>query len=179
MLTTDNAALVIIDIQGKLAHLMEGKDAFFTAAQNLIQGARLLDIPIVWMEQVPEKLGKTIPEIANLLAGLEPVRKATFSGMACDAVRRKIRETGRKEVLVTGIETHICVYQTVSELQSAGYQTHVVVDAVSSRTRENKVIGLELMRTAGARFTSVETALFEMLRTAEHPNFRKIARIIK
>ncbi len=179
MLNRDNAALIIIDIQGKLAHLMHNKEDLFKNVQIMIQGAKVLNMPIVWVEQYPEGLGPTIPEVARQLEGQNPIRKSTFNSCLNVDFVRTLAALKRSHVLVAGIETHICVYQTVMGLLSHKYDVHVIVDAVSSRTADNKFIGLEKMKAGGAQLTSTETALFELTRTAEGTEFKAILKLIK
>jgi nicotinamidase-related amidase len=180
MLTVDNTALLVVDVQGKLAQLMHQKEALFANLEKTVKGAQVLNIPIIWTEQVPEKLGQTIPEIARLLVNsAAPISKASFSCCGVRPFMDALRRLDRRQILVTGIETHICVYQTTLDLLKLGYQVQVVADAVSSRTAENKQIGLARIKKAGAAVTSTEMALFELLRIAEGDKFRAIAKIVK
>lgn len=178
MLEIDNTLLVVIDVQGKLAQSMYEKADLFGNIAKLIKAAGVLEIPIIWTEQYPEGLGPTIPEIAELLSG-EPIAKTAFS--CCDERRfvEAMEKQGRKRVLLCGIETHVCVYQTAFDLLEAGYEVEVVADAVSSRTQANKDIGLAKIKDAGADITSVETAIFELLQAAEGEKFKAILRIVK
>ncbi len=178
MLEIDNTVLVVIDVQGKLAQLMHEKADLFGNIRKLIQAAGVLEIPIIWTEQYPAGLGPTIPEIAELLTG-EPIAKISFS---CCGERRFVEamgELGRNQVLLCGIETHVCVYQTAVDLLGTAYEVEVVADAVSSRTPDNKDIGLAKIKDAGADITSVETAIFELLKAAEGEKFKAILRIVK
>lgn len=180
MLTIDNTALIVIDVQGKLAQLMHQKEDLFANLEKIIKGIQVLEIPIVWTEQVPEKLGQTTPEIAQLLANTaEPIAKSSFSCCGHPPFMDALKPLNRKQVLLTGIETHVCVYQTALDLLKLGYEVQVVTDAVSSRASENKQIGLERMNEAGATLTSTEMALFELLRVAEGPQFKEITKIVK
>jgi nicotinamidase-related amidase len=179
MLTTSETVLVVIDVQGKLAAAMHDRERLLDALQRLIQGARVLALPVLWLEQNPAGLGSTVPEISALLSGLVPIAKRCFS--ACGSARflRELKALRRPQVLLAGIEAHVCVYQTARDLRQAGYRVEVVADAVSSRTPENKAIGLEKMRLAGVGVTSVETALFELLRVAEGVAFKEILRLVR
>ena len=179
MLITENTLLLLIDIQGKLAHLMHDKAMLFNNLQKLIKGVQILDVPILWVEQNPAGLGPTIPEVADLLPDVEPVSKMSFSSCRNDRFLQALKALNRNQVLVAGIETHICVYQTAADLVAMGVEVQVVTDAVSSRTAENKAIGLQKMTDAGAMLTSVETALFELLRVAEGEPFKAILNIVK
>lgn len=179
MLMLDNALLVIVDVQGKLAHTMYEKEALFHNLQKLIAGAQVLEIPVLWVEQNPKGLGPTIAEVAQLLPDLEPIAKLSFSCCGSDRFMRALKAAKRKQVLVAGIETHVCVYQTALDLLDLGYKVEVVADAVSSRTAQNRRIGLEKIREAGASLTSTETALFELLRVAEGLKFKEILKIVR
>lgn len=179
MLQPDSAALVLIDIQGKLATLMHRREELYRNLQILIEGIQILEIPIFWVEQYPEGLGPTIPEVADLLPDQQPMPKLCFSACGLAEFMEQLRAGGQKQLLLAGIETHICVYQTARDLLSQGYHVEVVADAVSSRTPENRQVGLDRMTRAGAWITSVETALFELLRQAGTQPFKKIARLVK
>jgi nicotinamidase-related amidase len=179
MLTTDTTALLLIDIQGKLAQLMHAKALLFENLQRLVKGINVLGLPILWVEQNPAGLGPTIPEVADLLPDVQPISKMTFSSCAEPVFREALATAGRKQILVAGIEAHICVYQSVVDLLESGYAVHVVADAVSSRSPVNKAIGIEKMKAAGASLTSVETALFELLRVASGDAFRSISKLVK
>jgi nicotinamidase-related amidase len=179
MLIKDNAVLVLVDIQGKLATLMYKKEEFFANVAVLIKALQIMEIPIIWNEQLPDKLGPTIPEIKQLLDGQTPVEKNTFSCCGNVEFMDKLESTGRKQILLAGMETHVCVYQTALDLIEKGYEVNLVADAVSSRTLENKLIGIQAVKDLGANLTSVEMALFEMLRVAEGDQFRNIVKLLK
>ncbi len=179
MLKQKDCCLVIVDVQGKLAQLMHDKDNLFKNIRILIQSAKILDIPILWCQQVPAALGATVPEIAGLLTDSKPIDKSSFSCCGCEAFNGELENLGRKQVLLCGIETHVCVYQSAVDLLAKDYEVEVIADAVSSRTAENKRIGLNKMAAQGAKISCVETVLFELLRTAEHPQFRQIAKLVK
>ena len=179
MLAVENTALVVIDVQGKLSRLMYEKEKLFENLQKIITGAQILEIPIILTEQNPEGLGRTIPEVADLLPDVQPIPKFSFS---CYGEKRFVEELEalkRKQVLIVGIESHVCVYQTTIDLLGAGYEVQVVADAVSSRTAENRELGLEKMKSGGAKLTGVETALFELLRVAEGAKFKGILKVVK
>lgn len=179
MFVPQDSILLMIDVQGKLAGLMHQKQALFKNIQVLIRAARCLEIPILWTEQAPAKLGATVPEIASWLAGEAPIPKTSFSCCAEESFRRALTSIKRQQCILTGIETHVCVYQTAADLACMGYEVQVVADAVSSRTLENKEIGLERIQAAGGRITSTEMILFELLKTAEHKKFKEVAGLIQ
>ena len=179
MLTTATTVLVVVDVQGKLAQLMHGREALFAALSKIIRGARALALPILWIEQNPERMGPTIPEVRDLLPDLTPIPKMSFSCAAEPRFMEALRKTGCRQALLAGIEAHVCIAQTAVHLAETGWQVEVASDAVSSRTAENKALGLEKIRVAGGRMTSVEAALFEMLGTATHPAFKEVLKIVK
>jgi len=173
-----SAVLVVVDVQGRLARLVEGSEVVIDAVGRLVRGAGVLGVPVLATEQNPEGLGPTVEEVAPLLPS-PPIPKRAFSCWGEPAFREALEATGRRDVLLAGIEAHVCVYQTAVDLREAGWRVHVAADAVSSRTAANRQVGLEKMCSAGAEVTSVETALFEMLRVAEGPAFKEVLRIVK
>lgn len=179
VLKRDNTVLIVIDVQGELAHAMYNKEMLFENLQKLIKGAKILGIPILWTEQNPKGLGPTIPEVASLLSDIRPISKLSFSGCGNERFMEALRALNRKQVLLAGIEVHVCIYQTAVDLANLGYEIQVVVDAVSSRTKENKLIGLEKIKEVGVSLTSVETILFELLKVAKGSKFREILKIVK
>ena len=179
MLDINNTALVVVDVQGKLAQLMANRETLFANLQRMVKGAQVLHIPILWVEQNPDKLGATIPEVGALLPEQSPIAKMTFSCTGCEAFNLALSQTGRSQLLVVGIEAHICVYQTAVGLAAAGYEVEVVVDAIGSREASNRDVGIKRMKSKGVALTSTEMALFELMQTAEHPQFREIQAIVK
>ena len=179
MLNAENTALVIVDVQGKLATLMHKQKALYKSLIAMTAGARELELPVIWMEQIPDKLGPTIPELAKLLPEQSPIAKSAFSCCGEPEFMKALDESGRKQILVVGIEAHICVYQTAMDLHEAGYDVEVVADAVSSRTKQNKNIALDKLGKAGVGITCTEMALFELMKTADAPQFRSVAKLIK
>lgn len=179
MLSAEGTAAIVIDVQGKLAQLMHDRDRLFRQLQIFLRGARILQLPILWLEQYPKGLGPTVPEVAEVLTGLAPIAKTCFSGCGSEAFRQALAATGRRALLLVGIEAHVCVYQTARDLLAAGFHVEVVGDAVSSRSAENCRVGLEKMACAGAQITSVEMALFELLRAAGSPQFKEISKLVK
>ena len=179
MLDIQTCCLVVVDVQGKLARLMYDKEVLFKNIQILIKSAKILKIPILWCQQCPDALGPTIPEIAQLLTDSEPIDKSAFSCCGAEQFNIKLNESKRQQVLLCGIETHVCIYQTAADLLRKGFSVDVVADAVSSRTPENKQIAINRMTAEGINISSTEMALFELLRTAEHPQFKQIAKLIE
>jgi nicotinamidase-related amidase len=179
MISRNDAVLIIIDIQGNLAQAMFDKENIFDNAVKLIKGFKILNIPLVVTEQIPQKLGKTIPQIAAELDGINPIAKESFSCWNENKFKEQLEALGRRHAVLLGIETHVCVYQTALDLTSNGYNVHLVSDAVSSRTPENRQIGIDAMKSAGAYITSTEMVLFELLRTAADPKAKELFKIVK
>lgn len=179
MLDIHQCSLVVVDVQGKLAQLMVDKETLFKNARILIQAAKILEIPILWCQQVPKALGPTVPEIAELLSDDEPIDKVSFSCCGDEQFNSRLDALARKQVLLCGIETHVCIYQTAMDLLGQGREVTVVADAVSSRTAENRQIALDRLAAEGATMASTEMALFELLKTAKHPQFKPIAKLVK
>lgn len=179
MLEIQNTTLIIVDIQERLAHFVHGNDLLIKNLQKLIKGVQVFKIPILWIEQNPEGLGPTIPEIADISSDFRPIRKMSFSCCRNDGFMQTLTDLHRRQVIIAGIEAHICVCQTAVDLVNIGYEVQVVADAISSRNIENKEIGLQKMRDSGVGLTSVETSLFELLKVAEGDQFREIIKIVK
>ena len=178
MLVPEDSVLVVVDVQGKLAQLMHGKEELFGNIKRIIRGAKILDIPVLWVEQNPAGLGPTTPEIAALLPG-EPIPKFSFSCCGETRFMEALRKLDRRQVLLAGIESHVCIYQTAIGLAGLQYEVQIVADAVSSRTARNRDIGLQKAKDGGATLTSVELALFELLRVAEGPRFKEILDVVR
>lgn len=180
MIKAEECVLVVVDVQGKLAQLVSDTQALHQQLSSLIQGAQLFDIPILWLEQLPDKLGHTTASLSELLSlSTQAIPKAHFSGWQAEEFRRRLIQSGRTQVLLAGIETHICVYQTCRDLLEQGYQVNIMCDAVSSRNADNKQLGIEMMRDFGARLHNVESLLFELQHEAQGDRFRALLKLIK
>ncbi len=179
MAKIDQACLVIVDIQGKLAQLMHEKDVLFAQTEILVKAFTELNMPILWCQQVPEALGPTVEPIRTLLSHTHPINKACFSAWQNPEFQAQLIKSDCSQVVICGIETHICIYQTARDLLENGYDVEIVAEAVSSRTAGNKAIGLNRIQQKGAQVTSVEMLLFDLLETAEHSAFRSLAKLIK
>lgn len=179
MLTPQNTCLIIIDIQEKLLPVMAEPWRIVKNTGSLIHIAKALDIPVLWCQQVPTALGPTVEELSSLLEDIEPVEKSCFSCCGEKRFLARLDEVNAKTAVLCGIESHVCVFQTAADLLQKGLDVHVVADATSSRTLENKQIAIDRMRQKGATITSVEMYLFELLRDAKHTNFRELTKLIK
>ncbi|HON59102.1 MAG TPA: hydrolase [Smithella sp.] len=179
MISRAAAVMVIVDIQGNLAQAMFDKEKLFDNTVKLIKGFTALNLPMIVTEQIPQKLGNTLPRIAAEISRFNPIPKESFSCWGEPLFREKLEAFSRRHVVLLGIETHVCVYQTALDLIADGYSIHLVADAVSSRTPENRQIGIDAMKSAGAHITSTEMVLFELLRTAADPKAREFFKIVK
>jgi nicotinamidase-related amidase len=174
-LQSDRAALVVVDVQEGFRKAIPDFERVAKATATLIEGAELIGIPMVITEQYPKGLGETAPEVREHLPdGAEPLEKVVFSAAEAEGFDLG----GRDQALVCGIETHVCVNQTVLDLLDAGIDVQVAEDAVGSRTEENKQVGLHKMEHAGATLTSVETALFELLGRGGTDEFKRVQQLI-
>jgi len=178
MLERDNTVLVLVDVQAKLVPAMAERDLLINGVRKLVRGMGVLGVPVVRTEQNPAGLGPTVAEVADLLAGAA-ITKTAFGCCGAPAFVDALGGLGRKQVLLAGIEAHVCVYQTAAGLLEAGYEVQVVADAIASRLPSNKAIACAKMTAAGAAITSVEMALFELLGVAEGPAFKEILKIVK
>ncbi len=179
MLTVDNTTLVVVDIQEKLVPVMSESDKLVARAVRMVKAASLLALPVVVTEQIPEKIGQTLPELSEELENYSPIGKSSFGCLGEPAFLEALKATKRPNVLLIGIESHVCVYQTARQLLDMGYQVHIVIDAISSRSPENKQIAVQAMTAAGAVPTCTETVLFELLQDAKHEKFRDILKLVK
>ncbi len=179
MLTTDNTVLLVIDFQERLFPVMHDKQRLLQNVQKLIRGIQALDIPIVLTEQYPKGLGPTIPEIKELLPDVKPIEKVCFNCCDESAFNETLGSLKRRQLLICGIEAHICVYQTAIALLQAGYEVQVVADCVSSRDPENRMVSLFRMGSSGVSPTTTEMTLFELLNVARGDAFKEISNIVK
>ena len=178
MLKKENAVLVFIDVQGKLSELVDGSEALFDNLRRLLQGMKALNVPVIVTEQIPEKLGPTREEFQEFITE-PPIAKSSFGCCGEPAFFQPLEKTRRKQVILCGIETHVCVYQTALQLLATGHKVTVVTDAVSSRDPANKTLALRQMENEGVKLTGTEMVLFELLGDAKDPAFKSILQIVK
>jgi nicotinamidase-related amidase len=178
-LETEKTALIIIDMQERLFPVMAEKEMLLRNVLKLIKGAQVLEIPTLLTEQYPKGLGPTLPEIKVVIPDIKPIEKVSFN--CCDEAVfcRALEALKRKQVLIAGIEAHICVYQTATALARAGYEVQVAGDCVSSREKENRLVALFKMGAVGVSPTTAEMALFELLKAARGDKFKAISSIVK
>lgn len=177
-LKKEDVVLLIIDIQEKLMKAMNEREKVYKNTNLLIAAAKQMNIPIIVTEQYPKGLGSTVDELKNNLEQYDYVEKNSFT--ACTATLKEIlAKYPQKTIVVTGSETHICVFQTTRDLLSDSYQVHVVKDAVCSRFKENYLNGLELMKEMGAVISNAETVVFDLLKVSGTPEFKAISPLLK
>ena len=175
-----NAVLVVIDVQAKLTPAMPHKvyERMRATTAMLVETADLLGIPVVTTEQYPQGIGHTVPELTAACAG-GVIEKTSFGCCGEPAFLAKLEQLGRRQVIVTGMEAHVCVYQTVLGLLQAGYHVHLVRDAICSRHKEDFQAGVGNAARAGALVITAEIALFQLLKDSRHEQFRAISKLVK
>lgn len=178
-LSRDTSTLVVIDIQEKLLPAIFEKDRVVTASARLARGAGILNLPVIATEQYRKGLGPTDPEIASAISGFAPIEKMAFSACGAPAFLAALQSLNRPNIILCGIEAHVCVLQTCLDLLEHGVNVFVAADAVSSRTPDNAQLGLARMRDAGAVIVSSEMVLFELLKEAGTPQFKQILPLVK
>jgi nicotinamidase-related amidase len=174
-----NVGLVIVDVQGKLMEVMRRQQYTVKNIIKLLRLSKLFEIPVILTEQYPKMLGITVPEIKENIPLYKPIKKIDFDCCAVEDFNTRLNSLDLKTIILSGVETHICVFQTCLHLLKRGYTVHVPQDATDSRTEENWQVGLELMNTAGAVITSTETLIFQCLKRAGTHEFKEMIKIIK
>lgn len=173
------AVLVIVDMQGRLAELMIEADSVKRETVRMIRAAALFGLPVLCVEQLPEKLGPTTALVAEALGNTERIPKQTFSAWREPVFNERLIATRRDQVLLAGIESHVCVYQTGMDLLASGYQLFPLTDCISSRQPSNRQLGVARLQQAGAGLNSVEMALFELQAEASGDRFRAMIDLIR
>jgi nicotinamidase-related amidase len=179
ILARGRTALLLVDIQERLWAVMHDRQTVAERITTMIKGCHVLGIPIFVTEQYPKGLGPTIEQLRIVLGKVDPLIKMTFSCCGSTQLCRELKEKGMEQIILAGIEAHVCVLQTALDLLSGGFQVHLLTDAVSSRQERDKVTALWRLSGEGAVLSTVETALFEMLATAEAPEFKEISKLVK
>jgi isochorismate hydrolase len=178
----NQAVLVIIDIQEKLMPVIDNAAGVILNIERLLRGCHVLGVPVLLTEQYVKGLGPTVEPIRRALeetSGYSPIEKSYFSAYGCEAFSSQLASLGRSQILVAGVEAHVCVYQTVEDLLARDVAVSVIVDAVSSRTVQNREIALRRLSSDGAKLSSTEMALFELTVAAGTDQFRAISRLVK
>jgi nicotinamidase-related amidase len=178
-----SSVLLLVDVQERLASAMPqaSMDRLVANALVLLEGARLLGVPVLATEQYPKGLGPTVAPLAEKLRamGVEPIDKMTFDALGEPRLARALAERAPRAVVLAGMETHICVFQTARELARRGFEVHVVADAVASRREENRALGLAHCERAGAIATPTETVVFDWLARAGTDEFKAISKLVR
>lgn len=187
MLNKAKTGLVVVDIQGKLASLVHDSATLISNCEMLIKGAQVLGLPILWLEQNPDRLGSTVNELSSLLTNnsssgpseQKPIDKFTFD--ACEDINfmQSVRAENVDAWIICGIEAHVCVYQTALSLKRMGFNVELVSDCVSSRTLENKNLGIQKLVNNGIELTGVEMCLFELVKDCRAKEFKDVLTLIK
>lgn len=181
-LARERTALVVVDVQERLFHAMDAdhREEVMRNMKVLATSARRLGLPILVTEQYPKGLGHTLQELRETLGpGVEPVTKVAFSCWRADGFAAQLQAAATRQVILTGIEAHVCVLMSALDLLAQGYAVHVAADAVTSRTQANWRLAMDQLRQGGAVVTSTETVLFQLLGAADTDEFRELARLIR
>lgn len=178
-LSAENSLVLIIDIQDRLVAALN-KDVIVENSVKVASAAKALNIPIILTEQYPKGLGHTVQRLTDVLPeGSEVVEKTYFNALLEDGMLEKIKSYGKKQIVIFGIETHICVHQTASALVEEGFEVYVIKDACASRNKYEFKQGIEAMVANGVKVSCVEIALFEWLKGAKNPKFKEVQALIK
>jgi nicotinamidase-related amidase len=180
ILRLGETAFLIIDVQEAFRNSIVQSSEIIRRIIVFARAAELLKVPVVVTEQYPKGLGKTVHEIAEVLPDkTEIIEKTTFSSCGARQFVEKLERIGARQIVVAGIEAHVCVNQTVHDLLENGFQVHLLADCISSRHAENMGIALAKMQQSGAILSSVEMALFELMRDSKHEQFKAVQKLIK
>lgn len=178
ILDEHNCVLLIIDIQEKFKDIIQDAEVVIKNMSRLIKAANILKIPVIYTEQYPQGIGPTVEVLKEDLASASYFEKIYFSCCKDNNFMGHLKLLNKKQVLVCGVETHICVNKTVHDLLEAGYSAHVIRDAVSSRSELNLQVGIDKMRDSGAIISCVEMALFEIMMHSKHEKFKEVQKLI-
>lgn len=179
-LKRDDTLLIIIDVQKKLASVMKYREQIIRNICKLIKGCQILDIPILLTEQYPKGLGRTEKDILDALNNeVTPIEKMTFSCWDTSEFVDEVREAAKNNIILTGIEAHVCVYQTAMDLLASNYNLSIPIDCVGSRHGYNYEAGINRMREMGAGIYTLEMVLFELTQRSDIPEFKEISKLVK
>lgn len=179
MINLDNALLVLIDFQEKLVKIAKEDTDFILNAKRLLKTCDILNIPILITEQYPQGLGSTIDEIKNLSINAKILEKTTFSAYSTDDIKNYIDASGKIDIILCGIETHICALQTALELSENNYNVYFVQDACVSRSVKNFNNAIQRLSATKVVVTDTEMTIFELLKSSKHEHFKEIQKLIK
>lgn len=179
ILKRNSTALLIIDLQERILPVIKNIDNVIENTIKLIKGFKTLQLPIYFTEQYPKGLGPTSPKILSELEGYNAMQKMSFSCFGAEDLFTELKNKKLNQIVVTGVESHVCVQQTVLDLLANDFQVNVAADAISSRREFDFNIAIERMRTLGAEITTTESILFELLEVCGTPEFKEISKIVK
>ncbi len=179
LLRPDEAALVVVDLQEKLLPAIASRERVLRNSVLLLRLADVLSLPVVLTTQYRRGLGATVPEVVEAAPGVAPIDKVSFGCFGSPEFLDRLASLGRHQLVVAGIESHICVAQTVIGALERGYAVHVASDAVGSRSEENRAVGLGRMERAGALLSSTEMAIYELLGRSDGAAFKKMLPLLK
>jgi len=179
LMNRENTALIIIDCQTKLMPAIAHTAELEETVVKLAKGAKTLGLPVIVTQQYTKGLGPTVDSLNEVLGDYEPVEKTTFSAYGTPEFVEKVKEVGKTNILMAGVESHICVQQTTLDLLEAGYNVYLIQDCVGSRKDNDKNVACQRMADAGAVVTTYEAALYEVLRGAKEEGFKAISAIVK
>ncbi|STQ75492.1 isochorismatase family protein [Grimontia hollisae] len=179
MLSRKNTGLVVVDVQGKLARLVHDSERVIANCETLVKGAKVLGLPIILLEQNPDKLGCTVDELKAHLDGVDPISKFTFNACEAPEFLEAVKAMKADTWLICGIEAHICVYQTARGLVDAGFNVELVSECVSSRTLSNVQLGINRSKDNGVTITGLEMCLYELVQDCRNPAFKQILSLVR
>jgi nicotinamidase-related amidase len=180
VLSKEGAVLVIFEMQERLVPAVHEFKSVIKNIQNVARSAKILKIPIILTEQYPKGLGPTINEVKEALGDeVVPIEKLSFSAFGSDEFKSKLKELDAKTLILCGLECHICINQTAHDALQEGYGVHVLLDATSSRTKQNYKAGLRKIRKSGAVVTTTEMALYELMEVAKTEEFDEVLKVLK
>ena len=174
------ACLLVIDMQENFRPHIADFTPIAGRIATMVRGAAMLGVPVLVTEQYPKGLGATVEEIRTALPpGVQPVDKTAFSSCGAAPLVEQLKATGRQQVIVCGIEAHVCVNQTVHDLLASDHQVHLLTDCITARSPQSVQTALPKMQRSGALPSNVEMALFELMRDAKHPKFKEVQKLVK
>lgn len=182
LIDPSRSLLLIVDVQDRLARVMDDRDRVVRNCAILMKAAAEMDVPVVVSEQYPQGLGPTIPELRDLACEADIYGKVTFSCLATEAIAARLAAEGRSQTIVAGMESHVCVLQSALDLQARrgdDDRVFVVADAVESRRPDSKAIALDRFRAEGVGVVTTEMVVFEWMRTSAIPSFRTLSKLIR
>ncbi len=178
-INTNNTAVLVVDYQEKLLPAMSGLKELMDSSKKLLNGLKELEVPMIVTEQYPKGLGSTVDEIKECIGGVIPYAKLSFSGLGTPEIKAAVDALGRKNIIVCGVEAHVCVLQSVMDLIESGYNVFLAEDCIASRKMSDKETSVKRAVNEGAFITSAEAILFELTVGAGTPHFKAISKIVK